>query len=119
MSNLSYNELKEAFERTKRLKEEYSKMDILRLQPGDVVVAYFNIDEIDIETAQQMHKALIGIIPDKVSVITMPDCAQVLAYDKDQYAKEMLNDMYIGLGRDKYIEVLRDELDRIDGDDLK
>lgn len=98
---------------------DYSSMDVLRLHPKDIVVAYFNIDEIDIETVQEMHKALTGIMPDGVSVVTMPDCTQVLAYDKDQYAKEILNNMYIGLGRDKYIEVLRNELDRIDGDDLK
>ena len=119
MSNLSYNELKEAFERTKQIEGEYSEMSILHLQPGDIVVAYFNWNEIDVEQAANMHKALTQIIPEKVSAITMPDNTYLVAYDKTDFIKEMFFNMDQVLGRKEFIDALKTELCRIDGDDLK
>ena len=119
MSNLSYNELKEAFEKTKKVKGEYSEMDILRPQPGDVVVAYFNFDEIDVEQAVEMHKALTQVIPEQVSVVTMPDACILLDYDEEHYIEEMFFQMRTNLKHDTYVEALRAELAKIDGDDCK
>lgn len=122
MSNVSYNELKEAFEKIKKiekLKEGYSEMSILRPKPGDIVVAYFNWNDISATEAADMHKSLVEIMPDQVSVITIPDTTQLIAYGPDQFATEMFYLMDEKLGREKFIKVLQDELDRIDGDDLK
>ena len=119
MSNLSYNELKEAFERTKKIKGEYSEINILRPQPGDIVVAYFNLGEIDVEQAVEMHKALTQVMPDQVSVVTMPDASMLLDYDEEHYIEEMLFQMRTNLKHDTYVEALRAELAKIDGDDCK
>jgi len=124
MSNLSYNELKEAFERTKnieatKIKEDYSNISILHPQPGDIVVAYLNFNEINIEQAADMHRCLTEVMPDEVSVVTVPDAASLIAYNSKQFTTEMFNAIERCIGREEYIKVLKNELDRIDGDDLK
>ena len=119
MSNVSYNELKEAFEKTEKLKEGYSEMSVLRPQPGDIVAAYFNWNEIDIEQAAEMHRCLTQIMPDKVSVITIPDASSLVVYGLKQFTTEMFYLIEHQIGRKEYIKALRDELDRVDGDDLK
>ena len=119
MSNVSYDELKEAFEKVEKLKEGYSETSILRPKPGDIVVAYFNWNDISVIEAADMHRSLVEIMPDQVSVVTIPDATQLIAYSPEQFAIEMFYLMDEHLGREKFIKVLQDELDRINGDDLK
>ncbi len=124
MSNVSYNELKEAFKKVEKLKVEklkegYSEMSILRPKPGDIVAAYFNWNDISVTEAADIHRSLVEIMPDQVSVITIPDTTQLIVYSPDQFATEMLYLMDEKLGREKFIEVLQNELDRINGNDLK
>lgn len=98
--------------------EEYSNMDILRLQKDDVLVAYFDWNEIDIEQAVEMHNALTQVLPKGVSVVTMPDIVSLLGYDKETFTTEMLFQIEKVLGKETYIEALKNELARINNEDL-
>ncbi len=122
MSNVSYNELKEAFEKVEQIekqKEGYSEMSILRPKPGDIIAAYFNFNEIDAETAQQIHQTLVKILPEDVSVITLPDESYLIDYNEQDFIREIFDSMDHILGRQKFIEALYDEINRLDGDGLK
>ncbi len=122
MSNVSYNELKEAFEKVEQIekqKEGYSEMSILRPKPGDIIAAYFNFNEIDAETAQQIHQTLVKILPEDVSVITLPDESYLIDYNEQDFIREIFDSMDNILGRQKFIEALYDEINRLDGDGLK
>ena len=97
---------------------EYSNMDILRLQKDDVLVAYFDWDEIDVEQAVEMHRALAQVLPKEVSVVTMPDIVSLLGYDKETFTTEMLFQIEKVLGKEAYIEALKKELMRINNENL-
>ena len=96
-----------------------SEIDILRCQPGDIIVAYFNWHEFSVTTAKDMHNSLKEIAPKDVTVVTIPDDTYLVDYSQDQYIQEMLGLIDQNVDRNKYIQALRAELSRIDGDDLK
>ena len=109
----------EAFRKKREKAKQYSEIDILRLQPKDIVVAYFNWHEIDVEAATEMHKSLVKVMPDNVTVLTMPDDSYLAAYGPEEGVTEILRYIDQNVDRKVYIEALRAELNRIDGDDLK
>lgn len=121
MSNLSKEEIAEALERTTKIKADtgYSSIDILRPQPGDIVVGHFPPWEYDIDTMQQVHSSFSSILPDEVSLISIFDDMDFECLSRSEYIRHMFDDMDLKLGRQEFIRALRDELFRLDGDDLK
>ena len=121
---IKLREKREIVEQLKRntIKEEnngYDSIEYIRPLIGDIIVAYYNMEELEHDIVRDMHEFLTKVFP-KNNVVSLPDVYTIQACDKPEFARIVFSILeHIFNGHREYIDLLRNELDRIDGDDLK
>lgn len=124
MSNLSYNELKEAFERTERLKDicEYiTHITLLKPQKHDIIVVTCGPD-IDIETTVECHKTLDTFLQDEgleCALVTLPNEIKMQDFCQDDGIEYVVGYIKRIMTEKQYKDFIYDEFVRLYGDDLK
>ena len=121
MSNLSYNELKEAFEKTEKVKDIYEYITLLKPQKHDIIVMTCGPDT-DIETAAELHRILDKFFQDselECALVTLPNEFEMQVFCQDD-GIEYITDYVKRLMTEKqYKNFIRTEFDRLCGDDLR
>ena len=89
------------------LMSKIDHIDLIRPHTGDVVVFYFNLDEMDLEEIKQCHKELHDNVFPNNTVIGLPDATQLIGCNKEDFLKaimDILREMFPGKDVLPYIE---------------
>lgn len=82
-------------------------IDFVRPHAGDVVIFYFNLDEMDVEEAKRCHDELQTNVFPNNTVIGLPDITQLIGCNKEDFLKaimDILREMFPGKDVLPYIE---------------
>ena len=97
---------------------DVNELDIIRPQPGDVIVSYFNSMDLDFEQARDLHEKLRLCFPNN-TLVSVPDAACIIDYDRNQFLqvfKDVLRDIYPEKGEilgyvEQVLDLLQDDED--------
>lgn len=81
----------------------------IRPQPGDIVVCYYNYQEIDVESMRDIHEFLVKTF-DGNKLISLPDATYLIDYDKPVFAQEISGLLKEVFGEEEYRKFLEAEL---------
>ncbi len=97
----------------------YEEIEYFRPQPGDYILAYYDLDKIPPEKCNEYHEELRKIFSD-YCVISLPqDYCHVMGVNKEDTIQSVLSVLKYGLTKEEYEEVITKEFHKIVGDDLK
>ena len=99
---------------------KYVDISTMNPNPGDYIIAYYERYDMDVMEMSRMHTTLCNAFPNNTVIsIPMPDM-YLEDMTKNEAAAMLLKLLQdVAYNQRDYIEILRDELDRVDGDDLR
>lgn len=70
-----------------RIRKKRMKYDIIKMNPGELLVVKFNLSTLDIEGTQAFYNQIVKIVPETCSVIMIPDELNVSSFTKEEADK--------------------------------